>query len=127
MLETANLVAFLSTARPAESRRFYQETLGLISLGEDAHSLLFDCNGTTLRIQKLKAVTPGAQMALGWQLSDLVREIHALAPKGVTFVRFDGLDQDRIGIWTAPGGTRVAWFKDPDGNVLSLTEPTDVA
>ncbi|MGA8275147.1 MAG: VOC family protein [Thermoplasmata archaeon] len=127
MLETANLVAFLSTARPAESRRFYQEVLGLISLGEDAHTLLFDCNGTTLRIQKLKVVTPARETALGWQVSDLVREIHSLSPKGVTFVRYDGLEQDRYGIWTAPGGTMVAWFKDPDGNVLSLSEPSDVA
>ncbi len=127
MLETANLVAFLATARPDESRRFYQETLGLISLGEDAHTLLFDCNGITLRIQKLKSVTPGVHTALGWQVSDLVREIHLLAPKGVSFVRYDGLEQDRNGIWTGPGGSMVAWFKDPDGNLLSLTEPSDVA
>jgi catechol 2,3-dioxygenase-like lactoylglutathione lyase family enzyme len=127
MLETANLVAFLSTARPEESRRFYQETLGLISLGEDPRTLMFDCNGITLRIQKLKTVTPGPQTVLGWQVGDLVREMHALAPKGVTFLRYDGLDQDRIGIWTAPGGTRIAWFKDPDGNVLSLSEPANVA
>jgi len=125
MLETANVVAFLSTARPAESRRFYQETLGLISMGEDAHTLLFDCNGTTLRIQKLQTVVPGPQTALGWQVSDLIREIHDLASKGVAFVRYDGLDQDRNGIWTAPGGTMVAWFRDPDGNVLSMTEPAD--
>jgi catechol 2,3-dioxygenase-like lactoylglutathione lyase family enzyme len=127
MLETANLIAFLATARPDESRRFYQETLGLISLGEDAHTLLFDCNGITLRIQKLKSVTPGSHTALGWQVSDLVREIHALATKGVSFLRYDGLEQDRNGIWTSPTGSQVAWFKDPDGNVLSLTEPSDVA
>jgi catechol 2,3-dioxygenase-like lactoylglutathione lyase family enzyme len=126
MLETANLIAFLATARPAECRKFYQETLGLISLGEDPHTLLFDCNGTTLRIQKLKAVAPGPHTVLGWQVSDLVQEIHALAPKGVSFVRYDGLEQDRNGIWTAPGGTMVAWFRDPDGNVLSLTEPADI-
>jgi catechol 2,3-dioxygenase-like lactoylglutathione lyase family enzyme len=125
MLETANLIAFLSTARPADCKRFYQQTLGLISLGEDAHTLLFDCNGTTLRIQKVKTVTPGPQTVLGWQVSDLVHEIHDLTPKGVTFVRYDGLDQDRDGIWTAPGGTMTAWFRDPDGNVLSLTEPAD--
>ncbi|MCI4373377.1 MAG: VOC family protein [Thermoplasmata archaeon] len=126
MLETANVIAFLATARPEESRRFYQETLGLISLGEDPRTLMFDCNGTTLRIQKLKAVAPGPHTALGWQVSDLVREVHTLSASGVKFVRYTGLDQDRDAIWTAPGGTLVAWFKDPDGNVLSLTEPSDV-
>jgi catechol 2,3-dioxygenase-like lactoylglutathione lyase family enzyme len=126
MLETANVVAFLATAKPAEARRFYQETLGLISLGEDAHTLMFDCNGTTLRIQKLKTVTPGAQTVLGWQVADLVRELHGLVAKGVHPVRYDGLDQDRDGVWTAPDGTLTAWFRDPDGNVLSLTEPASV-
>jgi catechol 2,3-dioxygenase-like lactoylglutathione lyase family enzyme len=125
MLETANLVAFLSTAHPTESRRFYGETLGLISLGEDAHALLFDCNGTTLRIQKMKSVAPGPQTALGWQVSDLVREMRALASKGVTFLRYEGLEQDRTGVWTDPRGALTAWLKDPDGNVLSLTEPVD--
>jgi catechol 2,3-dioxygenase-like lactoylglutathione lyase family enzyme len=126
MLETAHLVAFLPTARPAESRQFYQRTIGLIFMGEDAHSLIFDCNGTFLRIQKLKTTSPGPQTALGWDVPDIVKEIHDLAAKGVDFVRYTGLQQDRDAIWTAPDGTMVAWFKDPDGNVLSLSERPEV-
>ncbi len=126
MLESANVVAFLATARPADCRRFYQETLGLISLGEDPHTLMFDCNGTTLRIQKLKTVTPGVHTALGWQVSDLVRELRHLHARGVVPVRYEGLEQDRDGVWTAPDGTLLAWFRDPDGNILSLSEPAAV-
>jgi catechol 2,3-dioxygenase-like lactoylglutathione lyase family enzyme len=122
MLENANLIAHLATARPAEARRFYQETLGLLFMGEDAQTLIFDSNGIVLRIQKVPSGSPSPVTALGWEVSDLVRDIHDLTAKGVSFLRVPGLNQDRDAIWTAPTGTLVAWFKDPDGNVLSMSE-----
>jgi catechol 2,3-dioxygenase-like lactoylglutathione lyase family enzyme len=124
MLESANLVAFLGTAQPEASRQFYGETLGLLLMGEDEHTIIFDSNGIVLRIQKLKSVSPAVGTSLGWEVDHIVRAVHDLAAKGILFVRFPGLPQDRDAIWTSPDGTLVAWFKDPDGNVLSLTEHT---
>jgi catechol 2,3-dioxygenase-like lactoylglutathione lyase family enzyme len=122
MLENANLVAFIGTAKPAEARAFYEDTLGLLFMSEDPHTMIFDSNGTVLKVQKLKEVRPAHGTAVGWEVDHIVRAIHDLTAKGVSFLRFPGLEQDREAIWTAPNGTMVAWFKDPDGNVLSLTE-----
>src|SRR5271170_5198966 len=118
MLETLNVIAFLTTSRPAESKDFYQEKLGLIFMGEDPNFLIFDSNGIVLRIQKVTSFTPSPHTALGWEVSDLVHEVEELTRVGLTFVRRPGIQQDQIGIWTAPDGTMIAWLKDPDGNVL---------
>ncbi|HLM90877.1 MAG TPA: VOC family protein [Thermoplasmata archaeon] len=122
MLESLNLIAFLTTARPAESKDFYQEKLGLLFMGEDSGFLIFDSNGTVLRIQKAKSVAPSGQTALGWEVSDLVRQVDDLTQAGVKMMRRNGIQQDGLGIWTAPDGTMIAWFQDPDGNILTLSE-----
>jgi catechol 2,3-dioxygenase-like lactoylglutathione lyase family enzyme len=122
MLETLDLIAFLTTARPEESRDFYQQKLGLLFMGEDPNFLIFDSNGTVVRIQKAKAYTAPAQTALGWEVSDLVHTVEELAQAGVTMLRRPGMEQDALGIWTAPDGTMIVWFQDPDGNVLTLSE-----
>lgn len=122
MLESLNLIAFLTTSRPAESKEFYADKLGLIFMGEDPSFLIFDSNGIVLRIQKAKSFTPSSQTALGWEVSDVVHQVDDLIRAGVKMLRRPGLQQDQIGIWTAPDGTMIAWFQDPDGNVLTVSE-----
>jgi len=85
-------------------------------------ALVFDANGTMLRVQKVRALPPAAFTILGWEVRDLRRTIKGLHKNGVRFERYEGLPQDELGIWTTPDGSKVAWFRDPDGNILSLTE-----
>jgi catechol 2,3-dioxygenase-like lactoylglutathione lyase family enzyme len=119
----ANLpIAFLATANPANARAFYVDTLGLSLRSEDDFSLVFDLAGIPLRIQKVREFQPYAFTALGWQVPDVTQTVEALRARGVTFERYPFLSQDAHDIWDAPGGARIAWFKDPDGNLLSLTE-----
>jgi catechol 2,3-dioxygenase-like lactoylglutathione lyase family enzyme len=122
MLGSAKLTAFVATADPERSRVFYETTLGLPLLSEDSFALVFDCNGTPLRIQKVESVQPPPFTVLGWQVSDIREAVTGLSRRGVAFERFSFMQQDDLGIWTAPSRTKVAWFKDPDGNILSLAE-----
>ena len=122
MLSHSRLVGFVATAKPAEARSFYQSVLGLLLVEESPFALVFDANGTTLRVQKVGAVSPAPHTALGWHVENIREAAAALAVRGVIFERYDGLQQDGQGIWTSPDGSRVAWFRDPDGNTLSLTE-----
>ncbi len=122
MLGAAQLVAFAATADAARARAFYQDVLGLRLVTDDAFALAFDCNGTPLRIQKVKDVQPPAFTVLGWSVPDLRQAMTALGKRGVSFERYAFLEQDALAIWAAPSGTRVAWFKDPDGNLLSLSQ-----
>ncbi|HVS12631.1 MAG TPA: VOC family protein [Thermoanaerobaculia bacterium] len=125
MLNELDLVAFITTADAAEAKRFYGEVLGLRFVEDGPFALVFDAHGTTLRIQKVERVAPPKATVLGWSAPDLDATMDALISRGVAFERFEGLPQDEKGIWTAPGGARVAWFRDPDGNLLSLAqEPT---
>ena len=121
MLGNAPVIAFLATADPLAATAFYRDTLGLAFVEDTPFALVFGAGGTELRIQKVPGVTPLAQTALGWSVREIEAEVAALAARGVQFEHFDGLPQDDAGIWTAPGGARIAWFRDPDGNLLSLT------
>ena len=128
MLGSADLIAFIPSRNLAVSRRFYESTLGLTFVGEDAFALVFDANGVTVRVVNVSTVdafVPAPFTILGWQVKSAERAAHALVAKGVGFERYRGMGQDANGIWTAPGGARVAWFKDPDGNTLSITEMPD--
>ncbi len=122
MLGKRPLVAFVATKSAPAARRFYEQTLGLKVLSEDDYSVVCDAHGTTLRIQKVGDLRPQSFTVLGWEVPDLSAIIEELGKRGVQFERFEGMEQDDRGVWTAPSGARVAWFKDPDGNVLSLTE-----
>jgi catechol 2,3-dioxygenase-like lactoylglutathione lyase family enzyme len=122
MLGGAQVTAFLATADAAQARRFYEEVLGFRLLSDDQFALAFDSNGIQLRIQKVPKVEPPPFTALGWQVADIDATVAALSAAGIGFERYSFMPQDAMGIWTAPGGTRVAWFKDPDGNLLSLAE-----
>ena len=122
MLSDKTLKAFIPTVNPDRARQFYKDILGLKLLSEDNYGLEFDANGTLLRINIVEKLTPQPFTVLGWNLDDIKREIKLLNKKGVVFEKYDFFEQDPLGIWIAPGGSKVAWFKDPDGNVLSLTE-----
>ncbi|HLB67679.1 MAG TPA: VOC family protein [Thermoplasmata archaeon] len=124
MLDTAKVMAFVATKDTARARTFYEKTLGLRLVADDSFALVFDANGTMLRVQKVNHLTPDPFTALGWQVQDLRESIQTLVKKGVAFERFGipAFPQDELGIWTADDGKRVAWFKDPDGNILSLTQ-----
>ncbi len=124
MLSAARLTAFLATAHPALAREFYERTLGLRVLSEDDFALAFDANGVELRIQKVDVLQPQSHTALGWNVPDIRSTVIALGGRGVTFERYPFLSQDPDGVWTAPSGAMVAWFKDPDGNLLSVAQHT---
>ena len=122
MLSSSSLVGFLATADARKARHFYQAVLGLELVEDTPFALAFNSNGTTLRIQKVQEVALAPYTALGWMSADIQAAVRGLAAKGVSFVRYEGLAQDALGIWKSPGGAMVAWFRDPDGNTLSLTE-----
>ena len=122
MLHSARLTAFAATTDARKARQFYEGVLGLRVLSDDEFALAFDSNGTQLRVQKVEAVNPPPFTVLGWQVADITSIVSALSRSGISFERYSFMKQDAAGIWTAPGGTKVAWFKDPDGNLLSLAE-----
>jgi len=124
MLGTAKIVAFGATADSARSRAFYEGILGLTFIREDAFACTFDAGGVELRIQKVGSLTPQAHTMLGWSVASIDAAVTTLAGKGVTMERYGFLEQDKHGIWTSPSGAKIAWMKDPDGNLLSLTEPS---
>ena len=118
----SRIISFVATRNPASARKFYEETLSLTFISEDPFAVVFDANGTMLRVQKVQELLPARHTVLGWDVRDIHAGIEALTKKGVRFERFDGLPQDELGIWTSPAGGKIAWFKDPDGNTLSLTQ-----
>jgi len=122
MLTDKQLKAFVPTVKPAEAKKFYKDILGLTFLSEDNYALEFNTNGTLLRVTIVPELTPHPFTVLGWNIEDISSVIKSLNEKGVIFETYDFLQQDSLGIWASPNGSKVAWFKDPDGNVLSLTE-----
>jgi catechol 2,3-dioxygenase-like lactoylglutathione lyase family enzyme len=122
MLGPEKVIAFLATADAVRARTFYEEVLGLRFVADEEFALVFDADGTMLRIQKVRELKPLPHTALGWKVSDIRSTIAALRERGVSFERYVFLQQDDAGIWATPDGALVAWFKDPDGNLLSLTE-----
>lgn len=121
-LAGAQLVAFAATSDLAAARAFYQRGLGLPLSGESPIALTFDAGGTTLRVNVVEQPVVAPYTILGFTVADIAATIAELARRGVDFERFDGVPQDELGVWSSPGGAKVAWFKDPDGNVLSLTQ-----
>jgi catechol 2,3-dioxygenase-like lactoylglutathione lyase family enzyme len=117
-----SVVTFLLTSAPEKAIAFYRDTLGLTYLRDDGFALVFDMKGVMLRIGKVPSFTPAQNTVLGWESRDIGSDLDALSRKGVAFERFPNMGQDARGIATFPGGDKVAWFKDPDGNVLSLSQ-----
>jgi len=123
MLANSNLIAFGATTDARRSRGFFEGVLGLRFVCEDAFAIVYDANGVSLRIQKVARLIPQPFTALGWFVSSIDKIAEQLMEKGVTFERYASLEQDSRGIWHSPSGAKIAWLKDPDGNVISLTEP----
>jgi catechol 2,3-dioxygenase-like lactoylglutathione lyase family enzyme len=116
------VVTFLLTQSPDAAIHFYRDTLGLTFLHDDGFALVFDMKGIQLRISKVPEFTPAKHTVLGWETSDINTSVAELLKKGVTFEHYPNMGQDEQGICTFPGGDKVAWFKDPDGNVLSISQ-----
>jgi len=121
-LGNADIMAFLATADAVRAREFYESVVGLRFVEDGPFALVFDAHGVALRVQKVEAVTPVPYTALGWIVADIASTVRALSAKGVAFENYAGLGQNDLGVWTSPSGAAVAWFKDPDGNLLSLTQ-----
>jgi catechol 2,3-dioxygenase-like lactoylglutathione lyase family enzyme len=117
-----SVVTFLITTRPDEAIAFFRDKLGLTFLRDDGFALVFDINGTMLRVGKMSSFTPAQNTVLGWESKDIAAAVDRLVEKGVAFERYPNMGQDERGIATFPTGDKVAWFKDPDGNVLSLSQ-----
>ena len=122
MLGSRDVVAFVATRDSDRARAFYEGVLGLRVVADEPFALVLDANGTTLRVQKVQDLAPARHTALGWLVPDVAAAVRQLSARGVVFERYPGLPQDDLGVCTFPGGARVAWFRDPDGNTLSLTE-----
>lgn len=121
-LRSAEVVAFAATQDPSRSKIFYRDKLGLKLVSEDQFALVFICGGTTIRVAVVPKVVSGGYTILGWQVDDIAAAVAELVRAGIVFERYPGMDQDDLGVWTSPSGAKIAWFKDPDGNTLSLGE-----
>ena len=121
VLGDATVSTFVPTLFRDAARAFYEETLGLRLVNETPFALLFEVNGTPLRVTTVQELDPQPFTLLGFDVADILGTALALAERGVVFERYDGFDQDPRGIWHAPGGDKVAWFRDPDGNLLSIS------
>ena len=124
MLGASDLIAFVPTADLNAARRFYSDTVGLTITAESPFACVFDACGTMLRVTPVPVTARASYTVLGWSVRDIIATVRGLTERGVSFLRYDGMDQDHLGIWTTPGGDRVAWFHDLDWNVLSLTQFT---
>jgi hypothetical protein len=124
MLGKYALMAFVATAEPATGRAFYEGQLGLPVTSVDDYGVMYNAGGVTLRMSFVRELHPAPYSILSWMVTDIGAVIAGLKARGVVFEVYEGMGQDDSGVWTAPGGTKVAWFKDPGGNLLSLSEFT---
>jgi len=122
MLTKTDSVSFVATLDAAKARTFYEDILGLTLVAEEYYALVFDLNGHVLRVAKVETLTPAEHTVLGWQVDDIASTAKTLSTRGIEFVKYNGMDQNDLGIWQSPSGAKIAWFKDPDGNNLSLTQ-----
>jgi catechol 2,3-dioxygenase-like lactoylglutathione lyase family enzyme len=122
MLNAEKIVAFIATVDATKARSFYEGILGLRVVSEDGFALVLEANGTMVRVTKVQNFKPQQFTILGWDVTDINEAVSRLRERGVRFENYGMPGQDEQGIWKSPSGARVAWFKDPDGNVLSLTQ-----
>jgi catechol 2,3-dioxygenase-like lactoylglutathione lyase family enzyme len=123
MLTEHRMVAFLGTADADRARAFYEGRLGLTLAGDHEHLMLFDAGPSRIALQKDPSITPKGGTSVGWVVPDVRAAVRELAARGVVFDRYDGMTQDELAIWSPVPGEGVAWFKDPDGNLLSVNGP----
>lgn len=125
-MQNAKLMGFAVTTDAEKAKEFYGQKLGLELVGDDGYALVFATGTNLLRLQKMKEHTPLPFTVLGWQVADIHATIRDLVSKGITFERYGFMQQDELGVWEVDGD-KVAWFKDPDGNLLSLAQLSESA
>jgi len=121
-MQAARPVAFVAITDRLRARDFYQGILGLELVADEPFALVFDLGGVPLRLALVDRLRPQPFTVLGWQVDDIEETLRRLAAAGILFEHYGGLDQDEQGGWRSPSGARIAWFKDPEGNVLSVTQ-----
>jgi catechol 2,3-dioxygenase-like lactoylglutathione lyase family enzyme len=121
MLTAYPLNGFVRITDPERARHFYEQVLGLTFEYENPYVSVFRSGDTTIIAQRMKEVAPIASTVLGWEVKDIEKVVAFLRDRGVVFEKYPYMDQDTLGIWKSPAG-KVAWFKDPDGNVLAVSE-----
>jgi catechol 2,3-dioxygenase-like lactoylglutathione lyase family enzyme len=121
VLAGAPFIGFIPVRDTSGARSFYEGILGLCVVEETSFALVVDASGTMLRLTGVPELAPQPFTIAGWQVPDVTAAVRQLNENGVRCIRYDGIEQDELAIWTTPGGDRVAWFQDPDGNTLSLT------
>lgn len=122
MLASAPITPLIGTMKPEAAKAFYQDTLGLKFVSDDGFALVFEGDNATIRVSRVPAATPPAYAVLAFTVPDIAKAVDALTAKGVVFARYSLFVQDPKGVWSAPDGTKVAWFHDPDLNLLSLVQ-----
>jgi catechol 2,3-dioxygenase-like lactoylglutathione lyase family enzyme len=122
MLSAGKLVGFLPTTDSGRSRKFYEDKLGLKFVSDDQFALVMQAGESTIRIAKVGKLTPAQYTVMGWEVTDIGATVKWLNERGVIFEKYPFVQDQKQGIWTTPNGDKVAWFKDPDGNVLSLSQ-----
>lgn len=122
MLGSATITALVGTMKPEASKAFYADTLGLKFIADDGYAMVFEGKNARVRVSKVPAIAPAQYAVLAFEVADIEKAVDTLAAKGVTFARFGFFVQDARGVWTAPDGTKVAWFHDPDLNLLSVVQ-----
>ena len=122
MAAPGSLIAFVPITDGERSKAFYADVLGLEFVQDDGFALVFRSGDNMVRMVRMPSVTPAQFTILGWEATSIEDDVKALTAKGVGFLRYSFFEQDELGIWTAPNGDKVAWFTDPDGNVLSLSQ-----
>ena len=127
MLGSCPIIGFVATTDFSRARAFYGAKLGLHFIANDGFALVFESGGTMIRVVKVGGFVPASYTILGWQVEAVQTTVAALTERGIVFERYPGLEQDQLAVWTAPGGAQVAWFKDPDGNLLSISQHSPVA
>lgn len=122
MLTSARLQTLVWTSRRDEEAQFYGEVLGLNYKGNSHGALVYDVGGGELRVSPVPATTPSEHTVMGFAVADVPAAVSALSERGVVFERFSHFQHDETGVWTAPDGAKVAWLRDPDGNLLSIVQ-----
>ena len=122
-LSNHSIIGFVATSDPERAREFYGKKLALPLITEHMpFALVYDAHGTMLRVTIVKEVNPAGYTVLGWKVPDIVAAANGLIAAGIAFERYPGMQQDELGVWTSSAGGKVAWFKDPDGNTLSISQ-----
>jgi len=122
MFSLGKIMGFLQTKDATRARSFFEGKLYLRFLSEDPYAVVFESNGTMIRVAKAKDFQPAPYTVPGWEVEDIRGVVAELGKRGVVFEKYPFIQDKELGIWTAPDGAKVAWFKDPDGNVLSVSQ-----